>query len=348
MFKEIVLQEAQRRVHFARRLKDLFSSDLSELSAALDEEERAAASHLLELRSTTSLALTRISGEVVVKVCSYFDEYDLVNLGLTCKQFGQAQAGAMSLVEESARQIFNRVTTDDKRTGLRAALPRREGESNLTLLHHLCQMLHPLWFGQIFGDGDITCNTIASTLTDDHAEQTRFAVNGGVTAIANDHVMRAGKHFTLFSVLHNTGDHPQVNVGVVRPIQFDDPGNMNDFSPLYIRNYNPLDQCTARWGTSEIHCCSLFFNSGRCYSTDWTVPMAEGCNWEGMSNWDDNFVRKDVGLLLDLVQGTLTAYDGNMKLGVIKEGLGGEYSWFAHVEERRCTVSIHRLYLPSY
>ena len=69
MFKEIVLEEAKRRVHFARRLKDLFSSDLSELSAAIDEEGRAAARHLLELRSTTSLALTKISGEVVVKVC---------------------------------------------------------------------------------------------------------------------------------------------------------------------------------------------------------------------------------------------------------------------------------------
>ncbi|EJK52403.1 hypothetical protein THAOC_28323, partial [Thalassiosira oceanica] len=73
MFKEIVLQEAQRRVQIARRLKELaggkwFSSELSELLDALDEEERDATDHLRDVRSTMSLTLLDVSSEVMAKV----------------------------------------------------------------------------------------------------------------------------------------------------------------------------------------------------------------------------------------------------------------------------------------
>ena len=64
-----------------------------------------------------------------------------------------------------------------------------------------------------------------------------------------------------------------------------------------------------------------------------------------MSNWDGT--NEEIGLLLDLDQGTLTAYDGSMKLGVMKEGLGGEYSWFTQIEEENCAVSIMRRSPPS-
>jgi len=159
--------------------------------------------------------------------------------------------------------------------------------------------------------------------------------------------MRAGKHFALFIVGYEELG-PSVHVGVVRPIQMD----MNDvgdtFSPLYIGAYNPRDQRTARWGTSEIHCCSFWLGSGRCWSTEWPRPYHEPdiYEWEGRITWN-NSPKEKVGLLLDLDQGTLTAYDGSIKLGVIKEGLGGEYSWFTHIEEEKCSVSMERHPLPS-
>lgn len=340
MFKEIVLQEAQRRVQIARRLKELaggkwFSSELSELLDALDEEERAATDHLRDVRSTMSLTLLDVSSEVMAKVCTYFDEYDLVNLGLTCKHFGMAQAGqaisAISLVEESARQIFNHAATD----GDRASLPRYDGESNIAYLRQLYLMRRPLLFDRTFGEGTITRNAVVST------------GKPSVSAIGS-HVMRAGKHFTLFSIdCGNTyGPELSVHVGVMRPIQFDTVYEYT-FSPLFLgsEDYNPRDQRTACWGRSEIHCCSFWFGSGECWSTDWTVYEPESCGWEGLSAWDDT--KAEVGLLLDLDRGTLSAYDGSLKLGVMKEGLEGEYSWFTEIEEHNCTVSIERCPLPS-
>ena len=76
-----------------------------------------------------SMTLLDVNGEVMAKVCTYFDEHDLVNLGLTCRHFGLAQAGhAASFVEETARQMFNHAATDSDR----AALPRYEGEISHT------------------------------------------------------------------------------------------------------------------------------------------------------------------------------------------------------------------------
>ena len=48
-----------------------------------------------------------------------------------------------------------------------------------------------------------------------------------------------------------------------------------------------------------------------------------------------------IGLLLDLDKGNLTVYMNNSKLGVMKEGLSGEYSWFASISNEN-SVPIER------
>ena len=45
------------------------------------------------------------------------------------------------------------------------------------------------------------------------------------------------------------------------------------------------------------------------------------------------------GLLLDLNEGTLSVFKNGRRLGVMKDGLGGEYVWFASVCSP-CTISM--------
>ena len=38
-----------------------------------------------------------------------------------------------------------------------------------------------------------------------------------------------------------------------------------------------------------------------------------------------------IGLLLDLDEGTLTVYKNGRRLGVMKDGLSGEYCWYTSI-----------------
>ena len=62
--------------------------------------------------------------------------------------------------------------------------------------------------------------------------------------------------------------------------------------------------------------------------------------WEG---YDEFYVTMGdtVGLLVDLNRGTLTVYKNDRRLGVAKDGLAGEYSYFASLMGRN-EVSIER------
>ena len=53
-----------------------------------------------------------------------------------------------------------------------------------------------------------------------------------------------------------------------------------------------------------------------------------------------------VGMLLDLNEGTLTAYMNDRQLGVMKNRLSGEYCWFTLFYGRGSSVSIERGALP--
>ena len=52
-----------------------------------------------------------------------------------------------------------------------------------------------------------------------------------------------------------------------------------------------------------------------------------------------------MGLLLDLEEGTLTVYKNGRRLGVMMEGLSGEYCWYTTIGSS-ITVSIERGALP--
>ena len=68
-------------------------------------------------------------------------------------------------------------------------------------------------------------------------------------------------------------------------------------------------------------------------------------NLEGLESYDSR-VKPKVGLLLDLNEGTLTAYNNGRRLGVMKNGLSGVYSWSIQVHQFH-NLSIQRLALPG-
>ena len=48
-----------------------------------------------------------------------------------------------------------------------------------------------------------------------------------------------------------------------------------------------------------------------------------------------------------LNEGTLSAFKNSRRLGVMKDGLGGEYVWFASVAASRCTISMSKGSAPN-
>ena len=53
-------------------------------------------------------------------------------------------------------------------------------------------------------------------------------------------------------------------------------------------------------------------------------------DWEGIEACQSG---DTIGMLLNLDEGTLTAYRNNRRLGVVKDGLSGSYCWYVSVLE---------------
>ena len=65
--------------------------------------------------------------------------------------------------------------------------------------------------------------------------------------------------------------------------------------------------------------------------------------WQGSEGLGE---RGTIGLLLDLHEGTLSVFKNGSRLGVTKDGLGGEYVWFVSVY-RDCTISMCKGRAPN-
>ena len=71
---------------------------------------------------------------------------------------------------------------------------------------------------------------------------------------------------------------------------------------------------------NNVHCCML---NRYCCSSDWNDPEIVE-RWEGMEIMSSD---DEIGMLLDLDEGTLSVYKNGRKLGVMKSGLAGPYCW---------------------
>ena len=125
--------------------------------------------------------------------------------------------------------------------------------------------------------------------------------------------------------------------------------NRSDFVEDALDNFHPGSSSyweylrakrTDRWGTSNVHGCALFTH-GMFWWYDWTnhLPYRR----------IDGFQRDTpIGLLLDLDEGTLTMYQNGQRIALLKDGLSGEYCWYATVWSVQSTsVSIERSFAPD-
>ena len=163
--------------------------------------------------------------------------------------------------------------------------------------------------------------------------------------------MRGGRHFVEFTVAGVA-----VDLGVIRLVSLTggidletDWGGL--VHPVHVSSsYYPAvaeklrSQRTERWGDSNVHCCGYGCCTGSCSWTDWDYD--DNCSyWQGCEGFGGR--SGTAGLLLDLNEGTLSAFKNGRRLGVMKDGLGGEYVWFASVAASRCTISMSKGSAPN-
>ena len=157
--------------------------------------------------------------------------------------------------------------------------------------------------------------------------------------MCSDHRMRSGRHFAVF-VATGSG----WTIGVVRPVQINRSDlngcGLDVFDPAYNRFWGRLrGKRTDRWGDSNVHCCYMN-DIGGFFWHDWTRRHP--------GSRADGFQRGvQIGLLLDLNEGTLSMYQRGQELAMMKDGLSGEYCWYATTFSDESSVSIERRSAPD-
>ena len=252
--------------------------------------------------------------DVVFLLAALLDARDLCRVSLTCKTLGgkQTEYNGLSLVEAAARRMFECASEWE-----RSCLPKYNDEGWIELYRHLLMLRSKLTFDQLVGDN-----------IQYGADQSTVQISGAISwssALCSNHVMRSGRHFAVFK---------NFPVGVVRPVQiirsdFDD--GLRGFSPTTPRFKEYLrGKQTDRWNDSNVHCCEVGAYGGFCWS-DWTRDKED--------TWIEGFQGgAPIGLLLDLDDGTLSVYQNGRSLGVMKDGLSGEYCWYATVFGKPITI----------
>ena len=166
--------------------------------------------------------------------------------------------------------------------------------------------------------------------------------------------MRGGKHFVEFAITKDEQDRKFLQLGVIRPVSLTNGIDLNadwkravdptsvssSFKPAVAEKLR--SQRTAKWGDSNVHCCTYYCYTGSCCWTDWNDGKGPS-EWQGCERLEEN---GRIGLLLDLNEGTLSVFKNGRRLGVMKAGLSGEYCWFATVYTA-CTISLSKVLVPN-
>ena len=220
---------------------------------------------------------------------------DLLSLCLTCPRFaakviaapidesggrgGAAAAPEMLSIPEEAARLWLAGCSEQER----GWVPRRDLESLVGLMQGVELLREPLVFGRAHA---------SFTLSEGGAVATK-SVAGPGRAAASQVVMRSGRHFARFTVVHGRF----FSFGVIRAA-WDVEGGGEAY-------------------TVDGHC---FF---RTY---------DGCHFPGFHNWEGMQTAREqgdrIGILLDLDRGSMTVWKNDEKLGaMVAEGLSGPLCW---------------------
>ena len=256
------------------------------------------------------------NSDTLPKIISYLPSIDVLSLALTCKRFSISNDDVNdnnkpSLIEESARIVIKDLATEEEL----ATLPYYNGESSLADYHYIQFIRAPLAFDQLVGrleyvnSGDKSC-----------VKCSNYSDGSMGTAFSNN-VLLTGKHYVTFQA--HIQSKLNLLLGVMRPGQANHNASKN---PLYDDFYQNFSQ---NMGSGEcnndINCCLYYTNTGFSYSSNWGESdpnIAE--MWSG---WEPTASGDELGMLLDLDEGTLSVYKNGRKLGVMKRGLAGPYCW---------------------
>ena len=287
---------------------------------------------------SVSATLDALDNDVLIQCASYLDADGLAQLGRTSARFGIPHAGQqISLVNEAAHQRFRQSATDEERS----RLPKYDDESDIGLCRALESLRRPLCFKELVGIGFSPQENPASVTHKGH---------GGWSTAMSGHTMRGGRHFVEFAKQGSLYSC----LGIIRPVSLT---NGMDFDADWKREANPIfvsqrykpavaeklrSQRTARWGDSNVHYCANYCYNGDCVCTDWDNEETYS-RWQGSERLTGSGT---IGLLLDLNESTLSLFKNGRCLGVMKDGLGGEYVWFVSVY-RACTISMSKGRAPN-
>ena len=292
-------------------------------------------------RLLPNAALVTLDNDLMIRCASYLDADGLVQLGRTSTRFGIPRTGQQrSLANEAAHQQFRQTATDEERS----RLPKHDDESDIGLCRTLESLRRPLRFDELVGNRfDPQENPASLTCT---------GREGWSTAMSG-HVMRGGRHFGEFSIA-NDSIYTVIYLGVIRPVSLTNGIDVEadwrgSVDPMYVSSRDLLSrdkpavaeklrsQRTEKWRGSNIHCCTYYCGSGCCRWTDWNNDD-NASDWQGGEELGGSGT---VGLLLDLDEGTLTVFKNGRRLGVMKDGLGGEYCWSVMVGSP-CRISMSK------
>ena len=269
------------------------------------------------------------NSDTLFKIISYLPSLDILNLALTSKRFGISDNYELSVIKKTAHIIVHEIATEEQL----AALPHYDGDSTLADYHYLQLLRAPLTFDQLVGGAKYVNSEDKSCVFSTDVEEWK-------TAFSNN-ILRAGKHYAMFEVNSSQlGNTIGILVGLMRP------GQANQNNPLgsqFYGNFSPRWGKIGTWGNNKVHCCMYNGYSGWCRSSSWTQTIgSETSTWEGKESISSG---DDLGMLLDLDEGTLSVYKNGRKLGVMKSGLAGPYCWVASTY-RGSRVKIKRGTIP--
>ena len=167
--------------------------------------------------------------------------------------------------------------------------------------------------------------------------------------------MRGGRHFVEFSIA-SSSSMPLVFLGVIRPVSLTRGIDLEadwygDVYPVNVSSSRKptvseklRSQRTSKWGDSNVNCCAYYCSTEYCCWADWNTGAARS-DWQGREGLGESGT---VGLLLDLNEGTLSVFKNGRRLGVMKDGLGGEYCWFITLTGYSgCTITMSKGRAPN-
>ena len=273
--------------------------------------------------------LNAMGNDIILRITPYLNSKELLNLALTCSRFGGTREKqnssdynpfTWSLMEEAARQIINSAKEEERNT-----LPRYNAESWLSVNSELELLRSPLAFDTLFGDD----------LDYVDGDKTRMrAIGGSLRTGISNHIMRGGKHYVSINAQIDQTNYQEeitagaVNLlaGVMRPVNGEYRSkSWRSYSPLRDKYWPELlAQRNVRWSKSRINCCMYESRTGRSCWSDWQtsnlrtngpgIPYNYSNSWVGSERCDDE---SELGMLLDLDEGTLSVYKDGRKLGVL-------------------------------